>query len=373
MSAPLTLDQKVIADTILADFNLIGHGTPGFVDKVDFEAWSKSDQKLLLKTFIADDEKVDFLIDHLTIDEIYDIITTVDMKGAINHAISVLKTRDALIEAIEKAKNFIANPATEPKNDEYVKNEKIVEWKDTDTRNPITEVVDDTDKNDDYIIYKMDNDNPKTLFVSLLIAVPELLNQLILRYNFHDKENEDKEGITDTDTIDNYKNKLKDVLNDNIAMTDDEVIDLLAVLAFICFGKLVNHYSDVIDSLGLVASDDRAYFMSVVLMIAGVGVQYNDEIIGDSSNVINGVKFVVENGKFDVYCERIYIERHTHYEEYEGWLPSSFYSNYDMHGKKNIPPKYKNKKDFWKRVKFEAYDTTQTCKSTVRYIASKSK
>lgn len=371
MTGPLTLDQKVIADSILADYNFLGSGDPGFMDREEFRALSTNDQKTFLKIFITDNEKVDFLVENLTIDEIYDIITTVDMKEAVKYAIYVLKTRDALIEAIKKSKDFNANPTIEPKNDEYLKSTDIDTWKTSSIGNPINNV--DSTSDEDFIIYNMDNNNPKTLFVSLLIAVPELLNQLILKYKFHDKENEDKEGTTDTNTIDEYKNKLKDALNDHIDTTDGEVIDLLAVLAFICFGKLVNHFSDMIDSIALVASDDRAYFMSVVLTIAGVGVEYNNEIIGDSGNVINGVKFVVEDGNFDVYCQRIYIERHTHYEEYEGWLPSSFYSDYDIHAKRLIPPKYKNTKDYWKRVMFEAYDTTVTSKSTVRYIASKSK
>jgi hypothetical protein len=267
------------------------------------------------------------------------------------------------------------HPPPPPPSVAYKSRAEIEAWRNAvdNVTNPI-KFVDGSD----YFEYKyeLDIDNAKSLFLSLVLAVPELLNQLILNYKFKD-DGDEFSGVVDVATIDSYKTEFLNAM-DKAGVSDEEIISLISVLSFICFGKLIAEWQHIIDLAGISSSDPRKFMCSVVLTVAGIGIEVNKdetnkEIWGRVDKVIKGVsiEFDPDNGILNVIVEKVFVQRHTHHDEYEGWLPSSFYTKYTRHGTANLTPVKRDSIIYWKDILFENYDTKKSCKSIVRYIASK--
>lgn len=397
MSDSIILDQKLIAASLLSDYSLISDTFPA-IDEETFKNSDDATAKLLLRSIISSDDFVDLMFKKFKKEEIAAIVSSDNGKATIIEFIEIEKVYTALLLSISKAETFLAAkasaggsggssgsgsgsgpppppPPPPPPTAAYKTRAEIEAWR--TAANNKTNPIKSVDETSNYLEdkYELDFDNAKSLFLSLVLAVPELLNQLILNYNFKD-DGDEFSGVVDVATIDAYKTEFQTAI-DTVA-PNEELIDIISVLAFVCFGKLIAEWQHIIDMAGITSSDPRKFMCSVILSVAGIGIEVNKdeldkEVWGRPDKVIKGVsiEFDPDNNIINVIVDKVFVQRHTHYEEYEGWLPSSFYTKYTRHGSTNITSVLRDDHNYWKEVLFENYDTKMSSKSIVRYIASK--
>jgi hypothetical protein len=345
-----------------------------YYSKEDFGGLSNEDAKLFIKSFVPDDEDVEIIVKTMTRDEIYDLLGVRDLKTAISHVVQVEKVKDALRESVKAAEAFLKSPpssgSTPSTGPTYKALGDIESWK-TSAAPSVPTVIDDPDSH--LILYKFDYNNPKSLFLAIVFAVPEILNELVLNFTHVDMEDV-SDAFTGSDTVKFYKEALLDNIKDK-TQPDETTLDLIATLSFVSFGKIIEIMHDIFEELSLESSETRVIIINFILEVATVGIRVNDgeEVWGREDKIIDGVsiKFNSKLNELVVVNQKAYINKHTELEQFKHWLPSSLYYKYNIHGREMPLPMYKTSKEFWDRVIFDGYDTNKPIKNTFRYIKSR--
>lgn len=386
---PLVLKNRFIGDTLTTTYSFMDDKLSKHFTEDEFLKLDQADRDLIIKTYIPDEYDFDLVTENLKPEEIYDILNSGTSKS-IHRIIHTLQVRDALKDSINEAEKFLKNPPTTPppmpnqpansiplinlaNMSPYKPESAVLDW---NNKSGLSKpVVKDNIPDEHFVTYEFDYNNPKSFFLALIFAVPELMNQLII--NFHHVDSDGVSvALTDSKTINKFKEQLINDLNDN-TKTDDDVMNIISMLAFVSFGKIIEMMHDLFEELAIEKSETRVIFVNFILEVATIGIRVNDgeEIWGREDNVIEGVsiEFNPDSKVLNVVNQKPYVRKYTELDIFNGWLPSSFYIKYNIHGRKLSNPVYKTSKEFWKRVIFDGYDTNKTPKNTVKYIKSRLK
>jgi hypothetical protein len=359
MSKPLVLNQVVVGNSLLSNYKEFDDALSDIYEKDGFLVLDESDAKLLVASYIGNDD-TGMLWKMSSREEIYDILSHNNYKEEVAQIKKVAEIANALSEAIDGATAHTA-PATTLTS--HIDN--LNKWKNgTPGATPPPTVT----PRDETIEYTFDSKDPKSLFLAIIIAVPELLNQLVLDATHVDVIED--ETFLKENVIRHYKDEFLDILNDD-TKTDVETMASLAVLVFISFGKTIENMSSIFESIVLQVDDTRTAVISFILEVAGVGIVVNETVWGDENNVLEGIELQFNGTDILVINDMIYVTKYTIINQYDKWLPSSFYYKYNMHGKELPAPVYKTSKDFWHRVVFDGYTAHKSSRNITKYIQTK--
>lgn len=370
----LALGQTVVADTLQTNLTFLDDRVSEHFTRDEFMKLPKKDVELIIRTYITDPSDFALVMKNYTMDEIYDILNSTDVNKTIDHAIGVYKIREAIAASVSAAETFLksapppGSPGVPPPS---VKSPNVTNWTNASPA-PVPSVI---DNDDGIVVYKFDYNNPKSLFLVVIFAVPELLNQLILKFRHTDND-----GVTtkvvESDTIKNYKEEFIDSLRDS-TKSDQDVLENIAILGFLSFSKIVEIMHDLFEELAIQHSETRTILVDFILEVSTIGISVNEgeEIWGNEDNVIEGVSinFDPDNDVLEVVCLKPYVKKYTELDFFKNWPPSSFYTYYNIHARKLPKPLYRTEKEFWDRVVFDAYDATKSSKNTIKYIKSRLK
>jgi hypothetical protein len=364
MSKPLVLNQVVVGNSLLSNYKEFDDALSNIYPKEDFLVLDESDAKLLVASYIFEDTEM--LWKMSSREEIYDILSHNNYKEEVAQIKKVAEVVEALSEAITAGTvhtpPIAAAPATTLKS--HIDN--LNKWKNgtpgATTPPPTVTPGDET------IEYKFDSKDSKSLFLAIIIAVPELLNQLVLDATHVDVIED--ETFLKENVIGHFKDEFLDILNDD-TKTDAQTMDALAVIVFISFGKTIENMSSIFESIDLKIDDTRTVVISFILEVAGVGIVVNDTVWGDENNVLEGIELQLNGTEILVINDMIFVTKYTTLNQYDKWLPSSFYYKYNIHGKELPASVYKTSKDFWRRVVFDGYTAHQSSKNITKYIMTK--
>jgi hypothetical protein len=299
-------------------------------------------------------------------EEIYDILSHNNYKEEVAQIKKVAQVANALSEAIDDATGYSPPLGVAPATTLTSEIANLEKWRNSATgaTTPTPTVI----PGDETIEYKFASKDPKSLFLAIIIAVPELLNQLVLDATHVDVIED--ETFLKENVIRHYKDEFLDILNDD-TKTDVETMASLAVLVFISFGKTIENMSSMFESIKFKVDDTRNAVISFILEVAGVGIVVNDTVWGDENNVLEGIELQFNLTDIIVINDMIFVTKYTTINQYDLWLPSSFYYKYNIHGKELLVPVYKTSKDFWRRVVFDGYTAHQSSKNITKYIMNK--
>lgn len=362
---PLLLRQSLIGGQLLSGYEHLSKQDKlsDLYKKSDFVSLADADAKdaIVNKIGIRKSD-IDFLFDKLNKDEIYDLLSSEwDAERVVEYVKHVFDVKDAIVEAIKQAESFSPStitPAGLTKLD-------IENWAKQGT-SPTTPVVTEMDH---CIEYKFEYNNHKSLFLALVYAVPELLNELILRFTHMDGTDQ----VLASNTIDEYKVDFLSKLNDR-STTNDELANSIATLVMISVTKLVEQMHDLFEELVEEASETRVALLTFVLEVLVKGIQVNDdEVWGRADKLINGVaiRFNPSASELVVVCDKVFISRYVDVDSYEKWLPSSFYSQYDTNGSELSTIVDKTQKEFWSRLVSDGYNSSKSNKNIFKQIQRK--
>ena len=369
MSETLVLNHEIVGDSILSNYKLNNSMLSDIFPKKDFISITDDDAKLLAMTFISKQD-TESLWKLLKRDQIYDILSSNDIKQAVNYVLRVDTVKDALIASVKDAENF--NPLSvviAPLPQDSITN--LTKWKNTNTGR-LAPIITSDEYN---IIYDFDYKNEKSLFLAIVFAVPELLNQLVLHFKHVDSVTDEK--FMETEVLLHFKQEFQEVMN-NSASTEEDLLNSIATVVFISVGKIIETMADLFQKLDVKVSDTRAAVINFIFHFAGVGVQVNDEIWGDSDNVLNCLKMIFDTktNELKVINSVIYMTKYASDNPYPNSLPSSFYYKYDIHGKEfsnTTLYQYKTSEKFWTRIIFDGYNAMKSSKNFSKYIKSRLK
>jgi hypothetical protein len=363
MSKPLVLNQVVVGNSLLSNYKEFDDALSDIYEKDGFLVLDESDAKLLVASYIGNDD-TGMLWKMSSREEIYDILSHKNYKEEVAQIKKVAEIANALSIAIDDATAHIAPTVTAPATTLTSHIDNLNKWKSGSATTPPPTVT----SGDETIEYKFDSKDPKSLFLAIIIAVPELLNQLVLNATHVDVIED--ETFLKENVIRHYKDEFLDILNDD-TKTDVETMASLAVLVFISFGKTIENMSSIFESIVLQVDDTRTAVISFILEVAGVGILVNETVWGDENNVLEGIELQFNGTDILVINDMIYVTKYTVINQYDKWLPSSFYYKYNMHGKELPAPVYKTSKEFWHRVVFDGYTAHKSSKNITKYIQTK--
>lgn len=366
MSETLVLNQELIGDSLLSDYKVGNDTLADIFPRADFLKLPDEDVETLVKSFLTK-ETTDKLRSLLTTEEIYDVLSTPNLKDSVEHVFKVDTVKDALISSISYAEQYTAPSAIVAAStpDEFIKN--LESWKKTSKGSFVTVY-----ENDEEITYKFTYNNEKSLFLAILFAVPELLNQLVLHFNHVDLGNEGE--FIPRDVVEHFKKELKQSIKDS-NFNDEQFMDELATIVFISFGKIIENMAVLFQKSGVKVKDTRAAVIDFVLKVADIGIVVNDSVWGNEDNVLDGVyiEFDTDNSVLKVVNKMVFITKYSILDQYKNWVPSSFYYKYNIHGKEKEKTswQFKTTKPFWERVIFDAYNANKSPINNLKYIKTK--
>lgn len=361
MSGPLVLKQNMVGDTILSDYSFMDNEEKisDFMTKENFLSLSEDDAQVFFSSLtVKSIDEVKKIWPLMTREEIYELLSKPNLKSEIDHVLDSHNVLDALKYSIDAGQKFVPSSVVNATSND------INSWK---TSSPVElPTIDNSDEYD--ITYIFNYKNNKSLFLALVFAVPELLNQLVI--NFYHVDNEMETSFVKTEQIDKYVQELKNLFQDNTS-TDQQVIDIIATLMFIVSGKLIENMHEIFETLATEVSDTRAVVISFMLEVAGIGLMVNEQVWGRDDNIVNGTSIILDtsNNILKVVNSRAFVTKYSELTKFDSWVPSSFYYKYNIHAR---PEKtLKTKKEFWERVVYDGYDTSKSARNFVKYIKSR--